>query len=257
MSRWRLSRAGVDIEACRADPMASFGTFDIAEDDARWPALSRLVRPLNMLDIVSTQFDKDELLAAKCCALNGYWQEGYPQPEGDGSYQTKTYDTSNYCETCGTGLVQKAPFRMKGEPKWGTRSFFCLNWVDDEIFTKPEIWRDVFEPLGVKQLPVWRPVKDAPLERCVQLVIEDEVELRMPADHPSERCGTCGRTRWAYFNSGAFPGPTDAELPHLFKSAQYFGSGHASHKQVMVSAELYKAIEARNLTGLGFAACEG
>lgn len=254
-SRRKLSRIGIDLDACRVNETASFGTFDIDEGDPRWPALSRVIRPLKMLDVVSTQFNRGELLGARACAVNWRWQEGYPQPEGDGSYLTKTYDTSSYCASCGMGLLQKAPFRMKGEPRWGKRSFLALNWIQDEIFTTPDVWQSVFEPIGVKHAAVWHPTKDTPLKGCVQLVVEDEVELNMPAGHPSEQCTRCGRTRWAYFNRGVFPGPSAAKLPPLFKSQQYFGSGHASHKQLMVSAELYQMIEAQSLTGLGFAAC--
>lgn len=235
--------------------MASFGTFDIKEDDPRWPAISRLVRPLDMLDIVSTEFTRGELMASKCCAVSSGWHEGYPQPEGDGSYLTKAYDIDNYCEACGIGLEQKAPFRMKGEPKWGNRSFLSLNWIYDELFTTPEIWKSVFEPIGVERLPVWRPVKDKPLDHCVQLVIKPEVELNIPDGHRLELCKSCGRVRYAYFERGPCPGPIVSRLPPLFKSVQYFGSGHSSHKQVMVSAELYRELDARKLTGLSFAAC--
>jgi len=69
------------------------------------------------------------------------------------------------------GLVQKAPFRMRGEPKWGTKHILQMNWVFDEFFVRIEVWDKVFRKFGIEKLPVVQHKTDKPLESVVQLKV--------------------------------------------------------------------------------------
>jgi hypothetical protein len=208
-----------------------------------------------MLDIVSTHFTEDELLNAEFCTVSNCWSSGYPQPEGGNKYLEVTYDLSNYCPACGTGLEQNASFRMSGEPKWGKRSFFALIGVYDELFTTPDVWATVFKPLDVEYRQVLSQRTGMPLESCVQLVVEATANVAIPTEHPRHRCQACGIDRWEVFERGFYPGPVSGQAAPILKSAQYFGTGVASYRQIIFSNALRRRVTEHRLEGIEFAAC--
>lgn len=123
-----FASAGIDLEAMRKEGR-SFAAFDITEEDPRWPALAIELSTTRAVDSIRTSCTGAELDSATYSTCNWRWEHGYPQPE-DGYKQT-TYDDSAYCKECGTGLVQKEPFRMRGEPRWGKHSLLTLFWIGD------------------------------------------------------------------------------------------------------------------------------
>lgn len=102
--------------------------FDIGESDRTWPAVRKWISPRSHSDLVSPTFSEAEITAARWVELVPNWHHGYPQPETDFGYLNQTYDLSAYCTACGIGAVEKAPFRMRGEPRWGRRGILQLNW---------------------------------------------------------------------------------------------------------------------------------
>src|SRR6266513_987519 len=130
-------------------------TFELDESHKSWPKVQRWVAARRAVDIVRTQFSKQELANAEWLELMPDWHHGYPQPDEDVfGYREATYDLTGYCPQCGTGLRQKAPFQMKSEPKWGRNSILQLNWIFDEYFVTPEVWAKVFDPHAVSSRPV-------------------------------------------------------------------------------------------------------
>jgi predicted RNA-binding Zn-ribbon protein involved in translation (DUF1610 family) len=204
-------------------------------------------------------FTEEERSNARFCSMGRTWDNGYPKPDGRHEYEDPTYPGATYasklCPQCGTGRIQSAPFRLTGEPKWGSRSLMCLNWVPDELFTTPEVWKTVFEPFGVSCRPALKHRTGQPLESCVQLVIDQTVEVAIPADHPSTPCPVCGVKRWDIFRRGFYPKPCQPSEAHLFKSLQYFGTGHLSYKHIIASAALSKEIFRLKLRGCQFEPC--
>ena len=77
-------------------------------------------------DIVRTEFNASERGNAEYLNVAPAWHHGYPQPEDDFAYLSATYDLKEYCPGCGIGEKQVAPFRMKGEPKWGKNPHFAI-----------------------------------------------------------------------------------------------------------------------------------
>src|SRR5215831_10817776 len=134
--------------------VAGLATFRISEDDPRWPEVRALMEAFQIMDVSWTRFSASELDSARFLVLGITRHQGYPQPDHDFGYRNITYDCSDFCEACGTGLRQIAPFRFLRPPTWGKKSVLQLNWVFDEYFVKPDVWRDVFKPLGVASLPV-------------------------------------------------------------------------------------------------------
>ena len=208
----------------------------------RWIAARRAV------DIVRTNFSKQEIADARWLELVPDWHRGYPQPkEGVFGYLEVTYDTSQYCPECGIGLRQKAPFQMKAEPKWGRNGILQLNWVFDEYFVKSAVWANIFEPHGIGCRHVQN-TRGKELKTVVQLVVERETDI-VNDGLPMEKCTRCGRVKYIPVTRGPFPALACEPAGHMVKTRQYFGSGASAHKGVIISQVLARARSAKNIRG--------
>lgn len=232
------------------DPLVA---FDVEEAHPHWKALEQLLRHWDAGDSVSTRFAKAEIEAARWLNLVPEWHHGYPQPGEDElgfGYRQATYDLTDWCDQCGIGMRQKAPFQMKSEPKWGRRGILQLNWVFDEYFVTPEIWSSVFRPHGIGCQPVMN-TKRAELKAVVQLVVEEAVGL-VTEGLASERCTKCQRVKYLPVTRGAFPALTTKPTRGMVKTKEYFGSGAAAHQRVLISQALAQAFTAAKVRGASF-----
>jgi rRNA maturation protein Nop10 len=251
--RRKLQALGVNVPAGvvlpgGGDPHVA---FDVGEDHPNWDALQRLFREWDVGDFVSTRFSKEEIGAAKWLNLVADWHYDYPQPdELEFGYLRATYDLSEWCDACGIGLKQKAPFQMKSEPKWGRRAILQLNWVFDEYFATPEVWSNIFKPHGIACRSVTN-TKGAELKTVVQLVVEEDVGIVIDG-LVSERCAKCGRVRYLPVTRGFFPALAVNPTRAIVKTREYFGSGAAAHKRVLVSQDLARALVAAKVRGVSF-----
>jgi hypothetical protein len=250
--RKELEALGVDVSNGIMMPGGGnlLVTFDVDEDHPNWPTLHTLLVSWKASDILRTEFSKKEIVAAKWFNLMSDWHHGYPQPhELDFGYREATYDLTIYCERCGIGLKQKAPFQMKGEPKWGKRSILQLNWVFDEYFVTPDAWALVFKPLGIGCRPVLNP-KGGELKTVVQLVVQGEVGVvtdGLATEEPG--CSRCGRTKFLPVARGLFPALMEEPSTTMVKTEEYFGSGASAHKRVLVSQAVAHSLTERKLRG--------
>jgi len=248
--RAELERLGVGVEGDEAMP-SGMVTFVVDEAAPSWPRVAELVSELDGLDLVSTKFTKKEIEQAAWVQLEPSWHHGYPQPDdGNSGYLTATYDLSDYCGTCGTGAVQKAPFQMKGEPKWGSRNVLQLNWVFGEYFVTPQVWSDVFKPLGVENREVLD-VKGRELKTVVQLVVTEEVNLDVEG-LPGERCAVCGRAKYHPVTKGWAPKVLGSPGGALVRSAQDFGSGGSAFRVVLAERPFTVAAARHGVKGVSF-----
>ncbi|HSP78312.1 MAG TPA: hypothetical protein VLQ93_07270 [Myxococcaceae bacterium] len=175
-------------------------TFEIDEAYDSWPALQSWIARRDAFDLISTNFSKKEIAEARWLELEPDWHHGYPQPGEDHfGYWEATYDVADFCERCGIGLKQKAPFQMKAEPRWGRRGILQLNWVFDEFFVTPEVWSAIFRPHGIGCRPVLN-TKGAELKTVVQLVVQEGVKTE---GLEAERCTHCGRLKFLHAGSRA------------------------------------------------------
>lgn len=225
-----------------------FIAFDIGEDDPRWPQLRTLLHRWGRSEgNVSTSFTKKELDYAPWLEI-GAWHHGYPQPNEDVfGYRQATFDLADWCERCGIGKRQNAPFRMKGEPKWGRNAIMQLVWVYDELFATPDAWTRVFKTAGVACGPVLN-TKGVELKTVVQLVVEATVGIHTDG-RASERCERCGRTKYLPVTRGAFPALRDVPTASIVRTAEYFGSGAQADKRVLISQDLARALTAGGVRG--------
>jgi len=229
-----------------------FVALDIGEDDPKWPQLQVLLRKWGQSEHhVTTEFTKDEIESGHWLTI-GAWHHGYPQPnELDFGFLQATYDLTDYCDRCGIGLKQKAPFQMKREPKWGTRGILQMNWVFDEIFVRPKIWSSIFEPHHV----ACRPVTDrrgAELESVVQLVVEEKVSLVTEGLARREPCVACQRVKYLPVARGFFPPLTAQPAGAIVKTHEYFDPAAGPHQAVLVSHDLCRALVDAKVRGASF-----
>jgi hypothetical protein len=222
-------------------------TFDVDEEHPNWGKLRALFQLWNVSDFLRTEFSKREIDAARWLEI-GAWHHGYPQPDEDVfGYRQVTYDLTDWCEPCGTGKKQKAPFQMKGEPKWGRNGILQLTWIYDELFVTPEVWTSVFKPYGIGRRSVMN-TKGGELRTVVQLMIEEEVGI-VTGGLPSERCANCGRVKYLPITRGPFPALTGEPSRAMARTREYFGSGGQADKRVLISHELVRSLVAENVRG--------
>jgi len=241
-----FSKAGVELES-------GFTGFKIDESDPRYGNVASLVVKYKAVDTITTKFSASELNCAKSLAVVPSWHHGYPEPADDRGFLNTTFDLADYCKSCGVGKRQVSPFRLNKSPSWGKRSILQLNWIFDEYFVKPDVWAAIFEPCGIKCIPVLLDKTGTGLDSIVQLDITSIVDLQLDGAN-YEICPSCGRKKYLPFSSGFYPAPSQTDLM-LFKSSQYFGSGANAHRMVLVSGLLYRRITEADLKGVEFKAC--
>lgn len=101
-------------------------TVSVEEADPAWPLLRDRIEDWRVVDSVTTLFTDEDRAGARYFSLEPEWQHGYPMPDSDHDWLEATYDCTARCRTCGAGAVQKAPFRLTGEPRWGRRGNFRI-----------------------------------------------------------------------------------------------------------------------------------
>lgn len=226
-------------------------SFDIDESDGRWPDISELANRHRAADVPRTTFTNTELEQAPAAKLGATWHHGYPEPSDDFGYLDLTYDLSDYCDSCGIGLVQKAPFRMVGEPRWGRKKILQLNWVFDEFFVKPDLWEISLRPVGVNATPVLDAHSDKLLSTVVQLHLPVGASAILDG-YPKTTCIVCKRQKYEPIARGLFPPVEIDSSASLVKTEQYFGSGSSAARSVIVSNALMKVLSDAEAGGADF-----
>jgi hypothetical protein len=190
-------------------------------------------------NLVGTFYDSKEVNEASKVVFEGYWINGYPQPDRKAGYLSLSYSFENYCEKCGSGLTQKAPIRVIKEPKWGSKKLFSLNWIYDEIFVHKDIYEEVFKKYDIKSMPVLLYKKDIVIESTAQLIIPmTEIPL-ITENQPFEICEICLRKKYSAQIRGFFPAFEEQERKlNIFKSQESFGSGPVSFNKIILTKEL-------------------
>jgi hypothetical protein len=225
-----------------------FVTFEVDEQHEHWSALAKWIQARRAVDVVSTKFSKREIDAAPWLALVPDWHHGYPQPREEVfGYREVTYDLTNYCKRCGVGLKQKAPFQMKGEPKWDRNSILQLNWIFDEYFVTPAVWERIFKPQGIGSCSVTN-TKGVELKSVIQLVVEEQIGI-VTDSLPGVTCPSCGRVKYAPVARGPFPSLVGKPFAPMTKTREYFGSGGSGYNAVLISQELARLMSKEKVRG--------
>lgn len=234
--------------------LAGLNTVVVRESHPQWIQLKTLIAETDCFDFITAVFDAHEIDSAETLAMRPAWHHGYPQPESDFGYLDATYDLRAYCPHCGGGASQRAPFRMKSEPKWGRRSILQLNWVFDQYFVTLQLWETVFKPFGIGSCEVLAARTQQPLSTVVQLVVPEIVDLEIP-DVSGEQCNACNRVRYLPIEADFFPRPMPVNAP-MFRSRQSFGSGASSWNLVLCTQAMRQALVAAGVKGVDFEPCQ-
>lgn len=252
--RRELDSLGIKFVHEGIGPTAGLVVFPIAEDDSSWPTIASFIKQWNSLDIVYTEFNSSELNSAAYLKMSAAWLHGYPKPDSDFGYLEATYDLKDYCESCGAGAKQIAPFRMKGEPKWGKKHIMQLNWVFDEYFVLPSVWEEVYRPLGIGHRSVLGHRTGKELSTVVQLEIKQTAKSTLLLDdtYPTEICKVCNRKKYYPITRGFFPAFAADPSCQIFKTQEVFGSGASAWNAIIVNSEAYRTIEEHKLRGVVF-----
>lgn len=222
--------------------------FDVEEDHPNWEALSTHFRAWGASDITRTIFSDEEINAAPWLDITA-WHHGYPQPNSDSfGYLNATYDLSSWCDVCGTGAKQRAPFQMVGEPKWGRHQILQLTWVYDELFVTPELWSSVFEPFGVAARPVVDR-RSTELNSVVQLVISATATLDVRQLH-AVKCVKCGREKYERPQRGGFPPIESSDGGAMVRTREYFGSGRLAYHSILAGQALARVLREKDVAGI-------
>jgi hypothetical protein len=229
-----------------------FVSFDFDEADLRWPRVSTWIKAYDASDTVYTRFSDAEISGAPWLELIGEWHYGYPQPDEENlGYRDVTYDQSETCKKCNMPLKQEAPFQIRGEPKWGRRGIFQLNWVFDEFFVKPDVWTNIFKDFDVACRPVLNK-KGQELKTVVQLVTnQPEVDFDT-SGLKFGQCKTCRRVKYLPDYRGPFPQLLQEPSGPMVRTKQYFGSDAQSFKGIIISQGLAQRLISKKIRGIAF-----
>ena len=251
---------------------------NVTEDDPAWSNVRPLLSDRPCCELVSNIFTKRELEEAEWLQMDALGHHGYPQPEQDFGYIERTYDVAEYCPLCGIGRIQKAPFRLRAEPKAPRSQFVQLNWVFDEFFVRSEA-RQGLVSASISGIAFLSPVlhkSDRPSAKIVQMQVttvlpsaldtnglaqvtckpeNEEWCLGVPLrDTVLGNAGFCGRVKYDFehrgplrFDRTAFEG-----APDVVKSHEWFGRGKAASRLVLVSQRFRQVVCGAKWRGLSF-----
>lgn len=244
---------GIDLKpGARAPSGNVISSFEIGEDDPQWTRARRLAAKFRITESVRTEFDRSEIESSEAICIFASSQRGYPEPSDKGRFMSETFDLSDFCSTCGIGLRQIRPFRVKSAPDL-KRSFMQLNWIFDEYFVARDTWAAVFEPIGIGYWPVLLDKTGEEVSSIVQLRVEHVTDMKL-SDANATVCPVCHRKKWELDLKGFCPEPVDIPAS-LFKSSQYFGSGRTAFRRDLISSPLYKEMKKNSLRGIEFYPC--
>lgn len=273
---WRdIESAGVPIDRSGS---SLIWAANVTEDDPAWPEVRRILRDRPEFEVAKTIYTKGELDAAEWLQMSALGHHGYPQPAGDFGYKDRTYDVAEHCPICGIGAMQKAPFRLHAEPKARNSQFVQLNWVFDEFFVRSNA-RQGLESAGISGLAFVPPVlhkNDRPSAEVAQMQVATILPAALdtnglapvtckakneewrPDDplRPAELSGApyCGRVKYHAFHRGPlrFERAAFEGAPDVVKSHEYFGSGGAASRWVLVSQRFRQVVRKAKWRGLSF-----
>lgn len=246
------------------------------ETDPLYPRYAELVERLGLWDQVGVYHSPQEIAQAEWLwVVAGEYQ--YPQPEN--TYIEETFDISDYCPHCGMGARQNSAFRLRSD--FAQKSLLLgLHWEHDALFVRPEV-RAELEP-RVSGITFLRPVlhrTGRPIDTVDQLMVPllsgpglvtEELQPVTCTRHNEENYvqretgkgfgisrdladySFCGRIKYHHpmTTEITFARASLSGAPDIVTSLEYFGSGAAAHRLILVSRRLANAIQQNKWRGL-------
>lgn len=202
----------------------------------RWSCLS---------DYPYYEYSIEEIETADYFVLKDWYGCGYPQPDRNFKYESVSFDSSKICQGCGCGRIQTNNLRVNKLSKHGFWGFSA--WLYDEIFVSKNVYNEVFAPYGIEKRDVIKAGKK--LEDVFQLIIPVIGEPIDLSDRKQEICTLCGETKYTmqHFAYPFFP-LHNHPLPGIYKTKEYFGSGHEAQHVLIISKDIVnKLLKSKDL----------
>ncbi|MGI9388490.1 MAG: hypothetical protein ACR2O1_00405 [Boseongicola sp.] len=263
----------IDEAGARIDRRSYIWVCVLDEEDPVWSSFKD--RLLENSGRVSSRavYSEEELKRAPYLEIIARGHHGYPQPERNFGYVKEVYEKKGYCEGCGIGARQKAPFRIRKE--FGARHshFLQLNWVFDEFFVRAPVVEALIDA-GVTGISWQAPVihkSGAPSAEVEQMMVENSMMPSLDAKgFPTVTCKAnneegrphqegdsgpyCGRMKF-HRNPALqlrFDASTFECTPDIVKTAEWFGSGGSAFRLILVSQKVYRLITEAGWRGVEF-----
>src|SRR5574344_242161 len=252
-------------------------SFILYEDNAIFEKIKHFFEDRGKSDCISidgTDFTEKERESAAYLMIGASKILGYPQPEdtyeeveedGEPEYPYP-FDIYPYFrgvyEVSGTshdyGMLrgkQIGSFALNGEPHWGKSSIGSVFDASDVFLTTPEVYRQIFEPLGIECKQVLGYGNRKPLGTVVQLLPQgiSKSRLMVKEDQISEKTFVKEWNMTKYIFNGKGFAPAFETTPgnfDFFASQEYFGSGGVNEKELFISQRLYQLLKKNKIKGL-------
>jgi hypothetical protein len=197
---------------------------------------------------------------------------GYPQPEDD--YYKSVYPA--FCERCGIHGRQSAPFRLRRSRRALHSDFVQLNWVFDAWFVHPEVATElggsgisgisigpVIDHRSGKELVDRRQLLIGAVVSCVDTSRLPVVTCRPDNEESAWKIVAgqtrydpstpyCGAVKHHVRSSVAIRSDVPGDVPDLFQTAEWFGSGGAAHRLTLCTERFAALVKSRGWRGLEF-----
>ena len=221
----------------------------IYDDNLYFTQISELFKHKSVSLQIRCEYSKNELSEAKFLRVWLRRYSGYPQPEAidvKNSYINYTFDITNFCTKCGSGLVQNDSFYLKKSFNIDKIRFGGVYWEYDTFFITIEL-RDLFikeKFTGIEFIPVKNIKTKQIVDNIVQLKINSIFPARLKYDvEKIIDCIQCGQKRDVMKMDSELFAPKDA-LKDLDKdfylSQEFHGDGLLCCKSVLISNRVYK-----------------
>jgi len=207
---------------------------------------------------------------------------GYPQPQDD---YRKVYE--DVCPRCGIHGRQIHPFRLKESGLAPHSAFLQLNWVFDAFFVQRQVAAALASAGtgGISFGPVLDHRNGSEINDRVQLLIptivacaettrlfamtcrpDNEEMIKLRARFPDWKSATdsanyppetyCGRVKHHPPTSVGITAPVDVDLPDLFQTEEWFGSGAGAFRLTLASERFVEIVQQHSWRGIEFRRAE-
>ncbi|MFT3827801.1 MAG: hypothetical protein QM731_28045 [Chitinophagaceae bacterium] len=242
--------------------------FHLYEDDPKFIERKKAVDKFKIRTQVGTFYEKGDYDNAEWFVITtGEYQ--YPQPEE--GYKDATFNLENYCQFCGIGKIQNAPYRLQTQPKQLNNQFWGLHWEFEAIFVRQGA-KNILEQEKIKGIRFSNPVlhrTNSPIEGFYQLHIDtilnkgfdnyntQTITCKINNEeglNTNKKTTCCGRIKFHHpmiggylFDRTLFKKDLD-----IVESNEYFGSGGAAYRLQIVSKRFKEIVDKNKLKGLSF-----
>ncbi len=234
--------------------------FEIAESHPHFDEIRKFLTINNInTPEIRLEYSKKELAEAKYLMIWLRKYSSYPQPDSIGvkkSYRNYTYDATNFCGNCGSGLVQNNPFYLKKSFNIDKMRFGGVHWVYDTFFITNEL-HDLFVKegfTGIEFLPVRSIKTKGTMDHILQLKINALFPVKMKYE-PKKTidCKVCNQKRDLIRSDSTISVPKET-LEYLDKdfyvSQEFAGDGFMCCRRVLVSDRVYDFFVKNKITNV-------